>query len=401
MVVSAAPSAQATPAAATPDPAGTGCASLATGATGGAVRTIQALLGTPVDGQFGPATAAAVTKWQQGHQVAVTGVVDAATWASFPPAAAAKACARKAHGAGVTVGCARIASGATGLAVDVLQAALKITVDGQFGLSTATALEQVQDAAGLTATGATSRKTWTVLHLMATPVCTRRIGAPVLPTDWPAQQRVRATVDRLAAELEQVPGTSTNKVALAAMAFAKKQIGKPYAWGGVGPKSYDCSGLQLTAYLHAGITIPRVAADQYSGSGPTVPLNEAQQGDLLFYASDVTNPATVYHVVMYAGSGNVLDSPHTGASVGVRPLWTTDLLPVAVRPVSALTLPARAGSTGWTVSQLQQALNRHGAALTVDGGFGPSTTVAVQAWQSKQKLKATGVVRLSTWLTLG
>jgi hypothetical protein len=157
----------------------------------------------------------------------------------------------------------------------------------------------------------------------------------------------------------------------------------------------------MTAYLHAGITIPRVAAAQYSGSGPTVPLNEARQGDLLFYASDVTKPATIYHVVMYVGGGNVLDAPHTGAKVGVRPLWTTDLLPVAVRPVAGLVLPVRSGATGWTVSQLQQALNRHGAALTVDGGYGPATQAAVQTWQSRHQLKPTGVVRVSTWLTLG
>jgi peptidoglycan hydrolase-like protein with peptidoglycan-binding domain len=104
---------------------------------------------------------------------------------------------------------------------------------------------------------------------------------------------------------------------------------------------------------------------------------------------------------MYVGGGDVLDAPHTGADVAIRPLWTTDLLPVAVRPVAGLVLPVASGATGWTVTQLQQALNRHGAGLTVDGGFGPSTKTAVQAWQAKHQLKPTGVVRLKTWLTLG
>jgi hypothetical protein len=184
------------------------------------------------------------------------------------------------------------------------------------------------------------------------------------------------------------------------MAFALKQVGKPYVYGGVGPDGYDCSGLQMTAYQHAGLTIPRVAATQYAGAGTPEPLDQAKQGDLLFFASDVSNPATVYHVSMYAGNGTMIEAPHTGAKVRVMPLWTTDLLPVVIRPVAGLTLPLRHGDSGWTVTQLQQSLNRHGATLSVDGGYGPSTVVAVKTWQAGHHLTANGVVRLRTWLTL-
>ena len=203
-----------------------------------------------------------------------------------------------------------------------------------------------------------------------------------------------------AAALLDAPGTSTDSVALKTMAFAQKQTGKPYKWGGVGPKAYDCSGLVMSAYLHSGITLPRVAADQYA-VGKTVPLDEAQQGDLLFYASDVTKPATIYHVVMYVGDGNIVDAPYTGAFVGTRALWTRDLLPVAVRPVANLVLPLRPGDSGWTVGQLQQELNRHGAKLTVDGGFGPTTVAAVKAWKQAHQLTGNAMVGRRMWLTLG
>ena len=116
----------------------------------------------------------------------------------------------------------------------------------------------------------------------------------------------------------------------------------------------------MTSYLRAGITLPRVAADQYA-AGPTVPLDQAQQGDLLFYAYDVTDPSTIHHVVIYDGGGNIIDAPYTGSFVGKRPLWTDGLMPVAVRPVKNLTLPLLPGSSGWAVGQLQQELNRHGA----------------------------------------
>ncbi|MFL5337436.1 MAG: SCO6745 family protein, partial [Geminicoccaceae bacterium] len=203
----------------------------------------------------------------------------------------------------------------------------------------------------------------------------------------------------LAAKLPSIPGTTTDQAALKALAFATSQTGKPYKWAGIGPAAYDCSGLVMTSYQKAGVTTPRVAADQY-GFGTSVPLDQARQGDLLFYAMDLTKPATIYHVVMYAGAGKILDAPYTGAFVGTRPLWTQNLLPVAWRPTGLLELPAKPGSTGWTVSQLQAALNRGGAKLTVDGGYGPATAAAVKAWQTAHKLAATGVTDLATWLTL-
>jgi hypothetical protein len=156
----------------------------------------------------------------------------------------------------------------------------------------------------------------------------------------------------------------------------------------------------MAAYAAAGITTPRVAADQY-GAGVAVPLDRVQSGDLLFYASDVAKPATIYHVVIYLGAGSIVDAPYTGAFVGTRKLWTRDLLPVAWRPAAPLALPIRPGATGWSVAQLQQALDRRGAHLAVDGGYGPATLAAVKAWQQAHKRTADGVVDLATWLTLG
>lgn len=378
----------------------TTCATLGPGATGDAVATIQTLLHVTSDGQFGSQTGTALAKWQTAHGIPATGVVDAATWAVFPASTAATACAQQIGGSGFTVSCAVLSVGDTGPAVSVLEVALKQPVDGQFTATIGQLLSSAQQAANLPPNAVTSRKTWKALGLTGTPVCTPGSTTPALPADYAAQQQVRNQVAQLAADLLGQPGTSTSKIALAAVAFAKQQIGKPYVYGAMGPSAYDCSGLQMASYLHAGLTLPRVAADQYAASGPTFPLDQAQAGDLLFFASDVTKPATIYHVAMYVGGGQVLDAPHTGATVGMRQLWTTDLLPVVVRPVAGLILPLRAGATGWSVTQLQQALNRAGAELTVDGGYGPATKAAVQAWQQAHQLTASGVVRLSTWLSL-
>jgi cell wall-associated NlpC family hydrolase len=378
----------------------TTCATLGPGTTGAAVATIQTLVGAAADGDFGPQTAAALQAWQTANDVPATGIVDDATWAAMPAATASAACGQKIAGTGFTVSCASLGQGATGPAVAVLEAALNQPVDGEFTAPVSQALAAAQQAAGLTADGVTSRATWKALKLTGTPACTPGSTTPAVPKDYKKQQKVRKHVVALAATLVEEPGTTTNKIALAAIAFAKSQIGKPYIYGGVGPKGYDCSGLQMIAYQHAGLTLPRVAADQFTGSGPTVPLDQAQAGDLLFYATDVLKPATIYHVAMYVGDGQLLDAPHTGAKVGTRPLSTTDLLPLVVRPVSGLTLPLRRGATGWSVTQLQQALVRAGQQLSVDGGYGKSTKAAVQAWQAAHNLKPSGVVGLGTWLSL-
>ncbi|HVW81486.1 MAG TPA: peptidoglycan-binding protein [Mycobacteriales bacterium] len=396
------PSATTTPAGDAPvvPVADTACATLGQGTTGAAVATIQQLVGATPDGDFGPQTAAALSKWQSAAGIPATGVVDEATWAAMPASVSLSACGQRIGGTGFTVACAVLSAGDTGPAVDVLEGALKLTPDGEFSDAVGQALGAAQKAAGLPASAVTNRKTWKALGLSGTPACTPGSTTPALPKDYQAQQKVRSQVAALAATLLDKPGTTTNKIALAAVAFAKQQIGKPYVYGAAGPASYDCSGLQMASYLHAGLTLPRVAADQYAGSGPTIPLDQAQAGDLLFFASDVTKPATIYHVAMYLGGGQVLDAPHTGTTVQIRQLWTTDLLPVVARPAAGLTLPLRAGTTGWSVTQLQQMLDRLGANLTVDGGFGPATKAAVKSWQQQHGLAATGVVRLATWLSL-
>jgi peptidoglycan hydrolase-like protein with peptidoglycan-binding domain len=385
------------------------CAALGIGSHGPAVQTLQRAVGATPDGDFGPLTQKSVTAWQRAHTIKATGVVDAATWKALPVPVAIAACGQQVKGSGVTATCTTLARNATGPAVAVLQTAVRatgsrLTVDGMFGDQTRAAVVGLQTARKLPATGVVDAATWAALGLIGSPACVLgsnpvAVVSPV-PPDAAAQAKIRAEVSKLAAVLPSKAGKSANPVAQRAVAFAKSQTGKPYKWGAAGPASYDCSGLVQAAYLAAGITTARVAADQY-GTGTSVPLDQAQAGDLLFYASDVAKPATIYHVAIYLGAGKLIDAPYTGAYVGIRPLWTSNLLPVVWRPVAPLALPTKPGATGWTVAQLQQALDRHGAKLTVDGGYGPATLAAVKSWQQAHKKTANGVVDVATWLTLG
>jgi cell wall-associated NlpC family hydrolase len=123
--------------------------------------------------------------------------------------------------------------------------------------------------------------------------------------------------------------TATGRPATA-IAFALRQLGKPYQWGATGPDAYDCSGLVYAAYAAAGIRIARTTF-QWRLDGPRVPLSQLQPGDLLFSAGSDGTPASPGHVVMYLGGGQVIQAPQTGEDVQVDPLDLAGVV-VATRP---------------------------------------------------------------------
>ncbi|MGQ0837699.1 C40 family peptidase [Actinokineospora sp.] len=121
----------------------------------------------------------------------------------------------------------------------------------------------------------------------------------------------------------------------AAIQFALAQQGKPYQWGAATTQqnSYDCSSLMLQAFRTAGVTLPRTSRQQYR-AGALLPVEQAQPGDLLFWAYDETDPATIHHVAMYLGDGKIVEAQQNGVPVHIRAVkWTEgELLDQAVRP---------------------------------------------------------------------
>ncbi|MGN6301069.1 MAG: C40 family peptidase [Angustibacter sp.] len=114
--------------------------------------------------------------------------------------------------------------------------------------------------------------------------------------------------------LPDVP--APNAVAAAAIKAAATRLGLPYVWGATGPSAFDCSGLTQWAYAQAGLHLPRTSREQYAQL-PKVPLDQLAPGDLVFYATDVSNPATIHHVGMYLGDGLSLYAPQTGSVVKI------------------------------------------------------------------------------------
>ncbi|MFF8771250.1 transglycosylase family protein [Kitasatospora sp. NPDC015120] len=110
----------------------------------------------------------------------------------------------------------------------------------------------------------------------------------------------------------------------AAVAFAQSKVGQAYVYGGTGNGGWDCSGLTQAALRAAGISVPRVAADQAAAS-THVPLDSLKPGDLLFWSNNGKDSG-VYHVALYIGDGTYVEAANPSSGVRVQTVanWAPD-----------------------------------------------------------------------------
>lgn len=104
--------------------------------------------------------------------------------------------------------------------------------------------------------------------------------------------------------------------------FARKFLGVPYVWGGTNPTGFDCSGLVQYVYKHAGVNLPRLAADQ-ARAGKRIALKDLKPGDLVAWDNNAQQNGAD-HIAIYIGNGQIIEAPRPGLSVRVSNL-TYDL----------------------------------------------------------------------------
>jgi cell wall-associated NlpC family hydrolase len=106
----------------------------------------------------------------------------------------------------------------------------------------------------------------------------------------------------------------------AAVQAAYSALGVPYHYGGADPQhGFDCSGLTMWSWAHAGVSLPHSAAMQYAMT-KHVSTSDLQPGDLLFFYTPIS------HVAMYIGGGREIAASHTGTVVSIYPVDWADFV---------------------------------------------------------------------------
>jgi peptidoglycan hydrolase-like protein with peptidoglycan-binding domain len=235
----------------------------------GAVKQLQSALHVSADGNFGPETEAAVRRLQARHGLTVDGIVGPATWSVIgvhgqaeltPPASALpKAPAPKETAIAATsdTGLTAGSGGAQGVApapatgataVEWLQRALKLPVDGEFGPETEAAVRRLQARHGLTVDGVVGPSTWAVIGVPAAETLTPPPSALVAPSTGGGSQSADAGAPGAG-------GGEAESIVARVIAAADEIATRPYVWGGghgsFESYGYDCSG-SVSYALHGG-----------------------------------------------------------------------------------------------------------------------------------------------------
>ncbi|MCD8211668.1 MAG: NlpC/P60 family protein [Oscillospiraceae bacterium] len=146
-----------------------------------------------------------------------------------------------------------------------------------------------------------------------TPQVERQVSSVAISSDTAVVQQETSSASTTQT---QSSSSSADELRNQVVAYAKQFLGCPYAYGGTGPYSFDCSGLTYYVYAHFGISLSRTVTGQYA-QGTYVPLDVSQMlpGDLIFWSYGGSTPT---HVGMYIGNGQYIQATKPGDVVRIN-----------------------------------------------------------------------------------
>ncbi len=155
------------------------------------------------------------------------------------------------------------------------------------------------------------------------PVVSRSVVRTGLAT---AAAPVKAVVPRAAAVVPKAAVSGPAAVAPAArgalaLSLASRYVGIMYRYGGTKPTGFDCSGFTGYVYKQLGVSLPR-SAQQQLAAVRRIPRSQAVPGDLVF----VVQGSYASHVGIFAGNGQMYDSPRSGKAVSKRAIWSNSVV---------------------------------------------------------------------------
>ena len=131
---------------------------------------------------------------------------------------------------------------------------------------------------------------------------------------------------------------------------ARKHLGKPYHYGGKGPKVFDCAGFARYVYMQFGYTLPGGSIPQYHLGKHINDTKQLQRGDLVFWqgrsgkggvghtgiVTEVDTNTGVFRFIHAAVSTGVIHSYSNEAYYASRYIGATRLLGKRKKPETPL-----------------------------------------------------------------